>query len=79
MDILSENLSSNLIIDKIKAFLCTYGFRDIMLEYSKQVMKLGNVLFELLSEALGLNPNYLNDMRCNEGLAAICNYYPSCP
>ncbi|KAI5399653.1 1-aminocyclopropane-1-carboxylate oxidase homolog 12 [Lathyrus oleraceus] len=53
--------------------------RDIMLEYSKEVMKLGNVLFELLSEALGLNPNYLNDMRCNEGLVAVCHYYPPCP
>jgi isopenicillin N synthase-like dioxygenase len=31
-----------------------------------------------LSEALGLNPNYLNDM-CNEGLAIACHYYPSCP
>jgi isopenicillin N synthase-like dioxygenase len=50
-----------------------------MLEYTKQVMKLGNVLFELLSEALGLNPNYLNEIRCNEGLAIICHYYPSCP
>ncbi|KAK2352604.1 1-aminocyclopropane-1-carboxylate oxidase protein [Trifolium repens] len=53
--------------------------RDIMLEYTKQVMKLGNVLFELLSEALGLNPNYLNELRCNEGHAIVCNYYPSCP
>lgn len=50
-----------------------------MLEYSKEVMKLGNVMFELLSEALGLNPNYLNDMRCNEGLVAVCHYYPPCP
>jgi isopenicillin N synthase-like dioxygenase len=50
-----------------------------MLEYTKQVMKLGNVLFELLSEALGLNPNYLNEIRCNEGLAIVCHYYPSCP
>lgn len=53
--------------------------RDIMLEYTKQVMKLGNLLFELLSEALGLDPNYLNEMRCNEGLALVCHYYPSCP
>ncbi|RDX83977.1 1-aminocyclopropane-1-carboxylate oxidase-like 1, partial [Mucuna pruriens] len=36
--------------------------RDILLEYSKQVMKLESVLFELLSEALKLNPNYLNDI-----------------
>ncbi|GAU20267.1 hypothetical protein TSUD_353310 [Trifolium subterraneum] len=54
--------------------------RDVMLEYTKQVMKLGNVLFELLSEALGLKPNYLTEiMGCNEGHAIVCNYYPSCP
>ncbi|GAU20266.1 hypothetical protein TSUD_353300 [Trifolium subterraneum] len=53
--------------------------RDIMLEYRKQVMNLGNVLFELLSEALGLSPNYLNDMKCNEGLAIVFHYYPPCP
>lgn len=50
-----------------------------MLEYSKQVMKLGSILFGLLSEALGLNPNHLNDIGCNEGLAVACHYYPSCP
>jgi isopenicillin N synthase-like dioxygenase len=50
-----------------------------MLEYSKQVMKLGSVMFELLSEALGLNPNYLNEFGCNEGLAVVYHYYPSCP
>lgn len=53
--------------------------RDIMLEYSKQVMKLGSILFGLLSEALGLSPNHLNDIGCNEGLAVACHYYPSCP
>ncbi|KAJ1395419.1 Oxoglutarate/iron-dependent dioxygenase [Sesbania bispinosa] len=53
--------------------------RDILLEYTKQVMKLGSVLFELLSEALGLKPNYLNDIGCNEGLVAVCHYYPACP
>ncbi|KAI8010458.1 hypothetical protein LOK49_LG06G02714 [Camellia lanceoleosa] len=42
--------------------------RDILMEYSKQVMKLGCCLFELLSEALGLSPNHLNDMDCNEDL-----------
>ncbi|KAG5554411.1 hypothetical protein RHGRI_012065 [Rhododendron griersonianum] len=35
---------------------------DILIEYSKQVMRLGLVLFEILSEALGLNPNHLKDM-----------------
>ncbi|XP_059632387.1 1-aminocyclopropane-1-carboxylate oxidase homolog 1-like [Cornus florida] len=53
--------------------------RDILIEFSKQVMKLGNFLFELLSEALGLNPNHLKDMGCAEGLAVLCHCYPACP
>jgi isopenicillin N synthase-like dioxygenase len=42
-------------------------------------MKLGILLLELLSEALGLNPNHLNDIDCSEGLAVVCHYYPACP
>ncbi|XP_022151804.1 1-aminocyclopropane-1-carboxylate oxidase homolog 1-like [Momordica charantia] len=53
--------------------------RDIVVDYSKEVMKIGKLLFELLSEALGLNPNYLNDIGCSEGLALGCHYYPPCP
>ncbi|KAG7991836.1 hypothetical protein I3843_02G098600 [Carya illinoinensis] len=53
--------------------------RDILEEYSRQVMKLGILLFELLSEALGLNPNHLNDIDCTEGLALLCHFYPACP
>lgn len=53
--------------------------RDILMEYSKQVMKVGNLVFELLSEALGLHPNHLNDMSCAEGLAVLGHYYPACP
>ncbi|KAF7837516.1 1-aminocyclopropane-1-carboxylate oxidase-like protein 1-like [Senna tora] len=53
--------------------------RDILLEYGKHVMKLGIMLFELLSEALGLNPNHLKDMGCGEGLITLGHYYPACP
>ncbi|CAI9118225.1 OLC1v1019760C1 [Oldenlandia corymbosa var. corymbosa] len=53
--------------------------RDILIKCSQEVAKLGSTLFEILSEALGLNPNYLNNIGCNEGLAVICNYYPPCP
>jgi isopenicillin N synthase-like dioxygenase len=42
-------------------------------------MNLGTLLFALLSEALGLNPNHLKDMGCAEGLIALCHYYPPCP
>ncbi|WCJ24003.1 2-oxoglutarate (2OG) and Fe(II)-dependent oxygenase superfamily protein [Euphorbia peplus] len=53
--------------------------RDIVMEYSKQVQKLGNTLFELLSEALGLKPNYLKDIGCADGLFHLAHYYPACP
>ncbi|KAK9931076.1 hypothetical protein M0R45_018371 [Rubus argutus] len=35
-------------------------FRDILVDYSDQMLKLGKLLFELLSEALGLKPSHLN-------------------
>uniref|UniRef100_A0A803Q5A8 Fe2OG dioxygenase domain-containing protein n=1 Tax=Cannabis sativa TaxID=3483 RepID=A0A803Q5A8_CANSA len=52
---------------------------DILVEYSKQVMKVGIFLFELISEALGLNPNHLYNMDCTEGHLVFCHYYPPCP
>ncbi|KAI4304000.1 hypothetical protein MLD38_039572 [Melastoma candidum] len=53
--------------------------RDILIEYSKQVMDLGLRLLELLSEALGLTLNYLKEMDCGKGLVVIGHYYPPCP
>ncbi|OAY55591.1 1-aminocyclopropane-1-carboxylate oxidase homolog 3 [Manihot esculenta] len=53
--------------------------RDPIMEYSKQVHKLGTVLFELLSEALGLDPDYLKEMDCAKGHALLSHYYPACP
>ncbi|KAK4482810.1 hypothetical protein RD792_009980 [Penstemon davidsonii] len=55
------------------------GCREIMMEYSKQVMELGLKLFELLSEALGLDPNHLKEMDCAKGLYVTAHYYPPCP
>jgi len=59
----------------LTSFVC----RDILVEYTDQVSKLGTLLFELLSEALGLDPTYLADIDCNGGLYAIGHYYPPCP
>ncbi|XP_068327736.1 1-aminocyclopropane-1-carboxylate oxidase homolog 1-like [Pyrus communis] len=53
--------------------------RDILVEYSMQVMNLGRLLFELLSEALGLKPSHMNDIDCSEGLVILGHYYPPCP
>ncbi|KAJ0244920.1 1-aminocyclopropane-1-carboxylate oxidase 2 [Hirschfeldia incana] len=53
--------------------------RDVMLEYSKEATSLGEFLFELISEALGLNPNHLKEIDCSKGLRMLCHYYPPCP
>lgn len=54
-------------------------FRDIIIEYSKKIVKLGCAIFELLSEALGLDPSYLKELNCAEGLFIQGHYYPPCP
>ncbi|KAI3715901.1 hypothetical protein L6452_22890 [Arctium lappa] len=43
--------------------------RDIQIEYLNQVLKLGDVLFRLISEELKLNTNHLGDLDCDKGLA----------
>ncbi|KAL3359717.1 hypothetical protein AABB24_016303 [Solanum stoloniferum] len=53
--------------------------REILIEFSKKMMKLGYSLFELLSEGLGLNPCHLKDLNCAEGLSIAQHYYPACP
>lgn len=53
--------------------------RDVLVNYSEHVMKLGRSLFELFSEALGLNRNHLKDIGCADGLATLGHYYPACP
>ncbi|KAF8117273.1 hypothetical protein N665_0012s0273 [Sinapis alba] len=52
---------------------------EIMLEYSKEVMKFAELVFELLSEALGLSPNHLKDIGCTKGFCMLCHCYPPCP
>lgn len=55
------------------------SFRDMSIEYSKQVYKLAVILFELLSESLGLKPDHLQDMDCAKGHCLLSHYYPPCP
>lgn len=43
------------------------------------MMKLGLILFRLISEALGLQPNHLQDLGCGEGMLLVGHYYPPCP
>ncbi|XP_024162955.1 1-aminocyclopropane-1-carboxylate oxidase homolog 1 [Rosa chinensis] len=53
--------------------------RDITMEYSEQVQKLGVTLFELLSQALGLKPDHLFGLDCEKEHLIISHYYPPCP
>ncbi|OMO73978.1 Oxoglutarate/iron-dependent dioxygenase [Corchorus olitorius] len=53
--------------------------REIMVKYTNEIMKLGKTIYKLLSEALGLNPDYLNDIGCADYIFAPCHYYPPCP
>ncbi|KAL4309171.1 hypothetical protein GQ457_01G031830 [Hibiscus cannabinus] len=54
-------------------------FRDMMVEYTDCVMSLGHLLFELISEALGLNSDHLLKLDCTKGLSQLCHYAPACP
>ncbi|MCL7033546.1 hypothetical protein MKW94_023179 [Papaver nudicaule] len=49
-------------------------FRDVMMEYTKHVVNLGDILTELLSEGLGLP-----GLDCTKKLDHIAHYYPACP
>ncbi|TVU25904.1 hypothetical protein EJB05_28424 [Eragrostis curvula] len=54
--------------------------REVALEYTRQVQRLGGVLLELMSEALGLHPEYLeHDAGCLDGISVVGHYYPPCP
>ncbi|XVF62880.1 hypothetical protein PTKIN_Ptkin09bG0044200 [Pterospermum kingtungense] len=53
--------------------------RKSTLQYVKYLRKLGETLFELLSEALGLQADHLGSMGCAKGFSIVCHYYPACP
>nr|XP_017227105.1 PREDICTED: 1-aminocyclopropane-1-carboxylate oxidase homolog 1-like isoform X2 [Daucus carota subsp. sativus] len=53
--------------------------RDILLQFIKEVQKLGCSVLELLSEALGLPKERLIELGCGEGLNILGHYYPGCP
>jgi len=42
-------------------------------------MKLGELLFQLLSEAIGLQSGHFNKIGCGEGMFVLGHYYPPCP
>ncbi|CAN1796048.1 1-aminocyclopropane-1-carboxylate oxidase homolog 1 [Linum perenne] len=53
--------------------------KEIVPIYTSEMNKLGDLLFELLSEGLGLESNHLKDMGCMEAVGFGLHYYPACP
>ncbi|XP_027165601.1 deacetoxyvindoline 4-hydroxylase-like [Coffea eugenioides] len=53
--------------------------RSSAMDYINHVTKLAETLFELLSEALGMELNNLRAMECARGRSFVCHYYPACP
>ncbi|KAK1259748.1 hypothetical protein QJS04_geneDACA024435 [Acorus gramineus] len=49
------------------------------MDYSEHMERLGDFVFELLSEALGLAPSHLKDVDCTKGRVILSHYYPACP
>ncbi|CAN1796089.1 1-aminocyclopropane-1-carboxylate oxidase homolog 1 [Linum perenne] len=62
-------------VEEKKKFMGT----DLTKKYTAEMIKLGELLFQLLSEALGLDKNHLKEIDCLEGLGLGCHYYPPCP
>ncbi|GAA0158916.1 oxidoreductase [Lithospermum erythrorhizon] len=75
-----DTLNISMVISDIEAQELPQVCRDGVFEYINHVSKLGEHLFEFLSEALGLAPDYLGSrMECGRGRHIVCHYYPPCP
>ena len=53
--------------------------REVVSQYIEDIIKLREVVSELLSEALGLRSDYLKSIECMESEVMVCHYYPTCP
>ncbi|XP_076943771.1 1-aminocyclopropane-1-carboxylate oxidase homolog 1-like [Bidens hawaiensis] len=53
--------------------------RRAIQNYMEKILNLKVTLAGLLSEALGLNPNYLESIDCMKTATLVCQYYPPCP
>lgn len=53
--------------------------RSELLEWNRQIERLGETLLGLLSEGLGLKRDRLKELTFNEGRMMVGHYYPNCP
>lgn len=55
------------------------GSRDEILAYEKHMLGLAELMYELLSEALGLSPHHLKSLDLSKEHFLSGQYYPPCP
>ncbi|KAF2285430.1 hypothetical protein GH714_004344 [Hevea brasiliensis] len=79
--VINHDIQLSVLDEMIHGFVDSMSktMKDIMIDYSNKTTTLAHTLFELLSEALGLDPNYLKNIGCAEGLLFLGHYYPACP
>ncbi|XP_051129483.1 1-aminocyclopropane-1-carboxylate oxidase homolog 1-like [Andrographis paniculata] len=65
--------------DQIQPQLLPEVCRYSIIDYIDRIQKLADTLFELLSEALGLERGHLGALGCTQGRVFLCHYYPPCP
>lgn len=53
--------------------------RKEVVEWDKEVVRLGEILLGLMSEGLGLNTERLKELTFLEGRVMVGHYYPHCP
>jgi isopenicillin N synthase-like dioxygenase len=53
--------------------------RKEVIEWDREITRLGELLAELLCEGLGVEAKSLKEMTCFEGRVMVGHYYPYCP
>lgn len=53
--------------------------REAVIKFMEHILKLREILSELMSEALGLKRDYLANIECMKSETVVCHYYPTCP
>ncbi|CAI0466430.1 unnamed protein product [Linum tenue] len=66
-------------VEQKKEFFGRDMTKEIVTEFSEEILCFADSLFGLLSEALGLSSNHLKELGCAEGVDVAYNYYPPCP
>ncbi|CAN1795959.1 1-aminocyclopropane-1-carboxylate oxidase homolog 1 [Linum perenne] len=66
-------------LEEKKEFYDREQTKEIVPKYTSEMNKLGDLLFELLSEGLGLESNHLKDIGCPDIVGFVLHYYPPCP